>query len=190
MYEQIHRYHAEHKSARWIADRLKINPRTVKKYLSMSQAEFERHSDNINRKGFKLERYTTFVVERLKKYQDTPAAQMHDLLKEHYPDFPAVSPKTVYNYVMKIRQEHGLPAVSASERQYSCIPETTPGRYAQVDFGQMKLRKGDGTRIRVYFMVMILCWSRFKYAWFQDRPFTSESASLVAISEHCHPENR
>ena len=43
----------------------------------------------------------------------------------------------------------------------------------------MKLRKGDGTRIRVYFMVMILCWSRFKYAWFQDRPFTSESASLA-----------
>ena len=78
---------------------------------------------------------------------------MHDLLKEHYPDFPAVSPKTVYNYVMKIRQEHGLPAVSASERQYSCIPETAPGRYAQVDFGQMKLRKGDGTRIRVYFNV-------------------------------------
>ena len=179
LYEQIHRYHAERKSARWIADRLKINPRTVKKYLSMSQAEFERHSDNINRKGFKLQRYTTFVVERLKKYQDTPAAQMHDLLKEHYPDFPAVSPKTVYNYVMKIRQEHGLPVVSASERQYSCIPETAPGRYAQVDFGQMKLRKGDGTRIRVYFMVMILCWSRFKYAWFQDRPFTSESASLA-----------
>ena len=119
MYEQIHRYHAERKSARWIADRLKINPRTVKKYLSMSQAEFERHSDNINRKGFNLQRYTTFVVERLKKYQDTPAAQMHDLLKEHYPDFPAVSPKTVYNYVMKIRQEHGLPAVSASERQYN-----------------------------------------------------------------------
>lgn len=53
LYEQIHRYHAEHKSARWIAGRLKINPRTVKKYLSMSQAEFERHSDNINRKGFK-----------------------------------------------------------------------------------------------------------------------------------------
>lgn len=157
LYEQIHRYHAERKSARWIADRLKINPRTVKKYLSMSQAEFERHSDNINRKGFKLQRYTTSVVERLRKYQDTPAAQMHDLLKEHYPDFPAVSPKTVYNYVMKIRQEHGLPAVSASERQYSCIPETAPGRYAQVDFGQMKLRKGDGTRIRVYFMVMILC---------------------------------
>ena len=38
LYEQIHRYHAERKSARWIADRLKINPRTVKKYLSMSQA--------------------------------------------------------------------------------------------------------------------------------------------------------
>lgn len=85
---------------------------TRKKYLSMNQAEFERHSDNINRKGFKLERYTDFVVERFKKYQDTQAAQMHNQLKEYYPDFPAVSPKIVYNYVMTIRQEHGLPAVS------------------------------------------------------------------------------
>lgn len=42
----------------------------------------------------------------------------------------------------------------------------------------MKLRKGDGTRVRVYSMVTILCWSRFKYVWFQGRPFTSESASL------------
>ena len=113
--------------------------------------------DSINRKGFKLERYTDFIVERLKMYQDTPAAQVHDLLKEHYLDFPAVSPKIVYKYVMKIRKEHGLSAVSASERQYSCILYTAYGRYAQVDFGQMKLRKGDGTRVRVYFMVMILC---------------------------------
>ena len=87
-------------------------------------AEVERNSDSINRKGGKLEIYTVFVVERLKMYQDI-LAQMHDLPKEHYPDFPAALSKIVYNYVMKIRK----PAVSVSEQQYSCILDTVPSRY-------------------------------------------------------------
>ena len=52
-----------------------------------------------------------------------------------------------------------------------------PIQYAQVDFGQTKLRRGDGTRVKVHFMVMLLCCSRYKFVWFSDRPFTSESAS-------------
>lgn len=51
--------------------------------------------------------------------------EMHDLPKEHYPDFPAALSKIVYNYVMKIRK----PAVSVSEQQYSCILDTVPSRY-------------------------------------------------------------
>lgn len=51
LYDQIHRYRAEHKSAQWIAYGLKINPKTVKKYLSISKAEFERNSDSINHRG-------------------------------------------------------------------------------------------------------------------------------------------
>ena len=128
LYDQIHRYRAEHKSAQWIAYGLKINPKTVKKYLSISKAEFERNSDSINHRG--VEMYTVFVVERLKMHQDIPVAQMHDLPKEHYPDFLAVSSKIIYNYVKKIRKEHGLPTVSVSERQYSCILDTAPGRYS------------------------------------------------------------
>ena len=118
LYDQIHRYRAEHKSAQWIAYGLKINPKTVKKYLSISKAEFERNSDSINHRG------------GVEMHQDIPVAQMHDLPKEHYPDFLAVSSKIIYNYVMKIRKEHGLPTVSVSERQYSCILDTAPGRYS------------------------------------------------------------
>ena len=55
--------------------------------------------------------------------------------------------------------------------------ETPSGKYAQVDFGQTRLRRGDGTRVKVYFMVMLLCRSRYKFVWFSDRPFTSETAS-------------
>ena len=178
MYDRIQRYRNEdHRSVSWIAQKLHLNRRTVKRYLSMSQAEYERHLDASEERPLLLEPYTKFVVDRLNQFQDTKAAQMHDWLKEHYPDFPEVCPKTVYNFVMRIRQEYRIPMMPISERVYECLPETPSGRYAQVDFGQTRLRRGDGTRVKVHFMVMLLCCSRYKFVWFSDRPFTSETAS-------------
>lgn len=87
----------EHKSIQWIADHLGLNFRTVKKYLEMDRAEFEKFSESITNKPFILDPYKDFIVQRLGQFQDTPAAQMHDWLKECHPDFPDVSPKTVYN---------------------------------------------------------------------------------------------
>ena len=178
MYDRIQRYYNEDgRSVSWIAKKLHLNRRTVSRYLAMSPAEYERHLESSDERPLLLESYTQFVVERLNKFQDTKAAQMHDWLKEHYPDFPEVCPKTVYNFVMHIRQEYNIPMVSSDEREYGCLPETPSGRYAQVDFGQTKLRKGDGTRVKVYFFIMLLCRSRYKYVWFSDKPFTSETAS-------------
>lgn len=180
MYDQIHKFrNEEHKSIQWIADYLGVNFRTVKKYLKMDRAEFEKFSENITNKTFMLGRYTPFVVDRLQRFQDTPAAQMHDWLKENFPDFPRVAPRTVYNFVMKVRQDYNLPKTTMNDRQYQSLPETPPGKYAQVDFGQTVLRCGDGTRIKVFFMAMLLCYSRYKYIWFQDRPFTSETAVIA-----------
>ena len=169
----------EHKSIQWIADHLGLNFRTVKKYLQMDRAEFEAFSENITNKPFILEPYRDFIVQRLSQFQDTPAAQMHDWLKECHPDFPKVSPRTVYNYVMKIRSEYNLPKVTENERVYQALPQTPPGMYAQVDFGHKKLRSSDGKMHTVHFMAMLLCYSRQKFVWFQDKPFTSESAVVA-----------
>lgn len=177
MYDKIKRlYEVEHRSIRWIAKQLGINFRTVRKYLKMDHREFESYSDKVISRAHILEPYKDFIIGKLSLYPDTPAAQMHDWLKECHADLPKVAPKTVYNYVMKIRQEYNLPKVCENERQYAALPETAPGEYAQVDFGQTKLRRSDGNRIRVYFIAILLCYSRYKFIWFQDKPFTSETA--------------
>ena len=178
MHDTIHKlYHDHGKSMRWIADHLGINFRTVTKYLSMDQNEFQKYSESISNRECILDPYKNFIVERLNQFQDTPAAQMHDWLKENYPFFPDVSPKTVYNYVMRVRREYNLPRVKPVKgREYGPLPDTPPGKYAQVDFGEYNLRQGDGSKIKVYFFGMILEHSRYKFIWFQDRPFTSEDA--------------
>lgn len=87
MYDRIHRYRKEdHRSVNWIAQKLQLNRRTVKRYLAMTQAEYERHLEASGERPLLLEPYTQFVVDRLNRFPDTKAAQMHDWLKEHYPD--------------------------------------------------------------------------------------------------------
>ena len=176
-YERIHLLRdVEHRSIQRIADDLGLNFRTVKKYLEMSREEFEAFTNSIIQKPFVLEPYKEFIVQRLSLYPDTSAAQMHDWLKENYPKLPDLSPKTVYNYVMKLRSDYSIPKVTIKERQYKALPQTPPGVYAQVDFGQKKLRTSNGKMRTVYFMAMLLCNSRHKFIYFQDKPFTSESA--------------
>lgn len=179
MYDQIHAYLEQHYSLRWISKELGINFRTLKKYIGMSRDEYEDHVDCIGQKRFSLEPYKEFVVNKLRQHPDTSSAQMHDWLKEHYADFPDVTSRTVFNFVMKMRQNYGIAKEVANERQYSPIPDAGPGEYAQVDFGQKSLRTGMGNWKKVYFMVMLLCHSRYKFLWFSDRPFTSESAVIA-----------
>lgn len=177
MYHEIHRLrHVEHFSLQRIADHLHINFRTVKKFLGMTEAQFDEYYETKGIKTRQIDPYRDFIVAYLQKYQETPAAVLHDKLKEQFALFPEVDPKTVYNYVMTIRRDFGLMKISASERQYSALPDLPPGLQAQVDFGEKKLRTSTGEWVKVHFFIMLLCYSRQKFVYFQDKPFTTQDA--------------
>ena len=178
-YYEIHRMHQQGHSISQILQFLVINRRTVSKYLSMSEQEYEAFLVSQSERGKVLLPYESFVKERLKVYPDTSAAQMHDWLKEHHTDFPLVSPKTVFNFVAWVRDKHRLPIVKQT-RQFEIVEETPYGRQAQVDFGEYNMRSSLGARTKVFFFAFLLSRSRYKYIWFTDRPFTSE----LAIEAH------
>jgi transposase len=180
MYHEIRRLRdAEHFSIQRIADQLKINFRTVKKILGMTEENYDRFIEKKWAKARHLDPYRDFIIGYLKQYPDTPAAVMHDKLKEQFATLPKIDPKTVYSYVMMVRRDHGIKRVSASERQYSAVPDLPPGHLAQVDFGEKKLRRSTGEWVKVYFFVMLLCYSRQKFVLFLDRPFTSDDAVIA-----------
>ena len=82
---------------------------------------------------------------------------------------------TIYNFVQRVRQEHSLPKVEKSHRDFIKLPDTEFGKYAQVDFGEKWMYKDNKRSLKVYFMVMILCRSRYKYVHIQLTPFTTKS---------------
>ncbi len=178
-YFKIHQMEREGQSTSQISKYLVINRRTVKKYLAMSEQQYEDFLIKQSERKKELLPYEAFVKERLRLYQDTPCAQMHDWLKEYHSDFPKVNPKTVFNFVNWVRSKYSLPRINI-HRQHHPVEELPYGKQAQIDFGEYNLRTSTGTRIKIFFFVLVLSRSRFKYVWFTDSYFTSK----LAIQAH------
>lgn len=179
MYHEIHRMRREGCSVSKICRMVLLNWRTVKNYLSMSERDFDLFIEKQSDRKKNLRPYEEFIKNRLEQFSDTSSAQMHDWLKEHFADFPPVSPKTVFNFVAWVRQRYRMPKITIA-REYEVVEELPYGKQAQADFGEYNLRDNQGKRVKVFFFTIVLSRSRFKYVWFRDQYFTSE----LAIQAH------
>lgn len=139
----------------------------------MSPGEFAEFVAGFGNRSKKLDEYETFVRGLLEKHPDFSAPQIQDRLTEAFPAIK-VSDKMVYNFVMAVRAKYKIEAKVAA-RQYQSVDELPYGLQAQVDFGQGKYIAAEGLR-RVYFFTMVLSRSRFKFVYFQDRPFKTAEA--------------
>ena len=177
MWNKVKNLSADGLNMSQISRELGIHRDTVRKYLKMSESEFLTSESCQRHYHYKLEAYENFIFQRLSKRPYLSSSQIHDRLKENFPDFPSINRKTVYNYVCFIRSKYKIPKSSEKRfRPYEKQPEEPYGVYAQVDFGERYMDKQDGGSTKVYFFAMVLSRSRQKFIYFSDRPFTSASA--------------
>ena len=161
-----------------IARKLGLHRQTVSKYVGMNENEFLKSQSYDRQYGHKLDGYEKYAVNLLNRWPFLSAPQVHDRLREDFADLPAVNAKTVFNFVNRIRKVYCIPkSEEGSVRQYEKQPETLYGEYAQCDFGERWMDVGAGCgRKKVYFFVMTLRRSRYKYVYISDRPFTTALA--------------
>jgi len=179
MYHELHHQHRNGMTAPQIASFMGMDTRTVKKLLEMSEQEYLDFQQHLSTRSKKLTPYEDYIKSRVELCLEASSAQVHDWLKEHYPDFPSVSIKSVYNFVLYVRNKHQL-LQTFDTREYSQIEQLPYGKQAQVDFGEYNMTDIDGNRKKVYFFGMVLSRSRFKFVFFSEYPFISETA----IEEH------
>ncbi len=139
MYSEIQRLSFMGFSASKIARYLVMDSRTVAKYLKMSNQEYEQHLINSDERSKILSPYENFVKDKLTIYPDATTAQIHDWLKEFHKDIPKASVRSVYNFVMFVRQKYNIPVVQQT-REYFPVEELAYGEQAQVDFGVYNMR--------------------------------------------------
>lgn len=155
---------------------LGVNRSTVHRYQAMSEHDFKEllHRE-ASRHSCKLDGYREFIVKDLQGTPLLSSAQVLDHLKEHFDDLPEVSEKTVYNYVMRIREEEDIPKHSEPVRQMQKLPEVDYGEQAQVDWGEQWMIDSAGRRVKVWFFCMIMSRSRMRFVYFRNTPFTTKS---------------
>src|SRR5665213_777581 len=172
MYHEIQRLIREGLSLAAISERVVMNPRTVKRYSTMSEADYASFLESKEVRDKLLTPYESFVHDKLVAHPAVSAAQMHDWLKEYHPDFAHTAPKTVYNFVMALRQKYNIPLEEVG-REYFVVEQLPYGQQAQADFGHYILRGTEDRRKRIHFFVMMLSRSRMKFVLFSDAPFTT-----------------
>lgn len=91
MFYEIRNLFAEGHTRSAIARKLKLDRKTVRKYLRMNEQELEMSVERLSHRTRKLHPYEEFVSKRIEQCLDCSAAQVEDWLKEHYKDFPRVS---------------------------------------------------------------------------------------------------
>jgi transposase len=179
MYFEVHKLKREGFKTAQISRHLVLDYRTVKKYLAMSEQEYEDFMEVQSTRHKMLAPYEDFVKARLEDCPDASAAQIEDWLKEHFKDFIDVNAKTVFNFVLYVRNKHGIPK-PFNHRDYTQSDELPYGQQAQADFGEYNMTTEEGKRKKVYFLCVVLSRSRYKYVWFLESPFTT----LSAIAAH------
>lgn len=160
-----------------ISRQIGMDRSTVRKYLTMDENEFHAMLRQGRTLPLKLASYLDYVKKELLSFTDLSAAQIEDRLKERYVDLPEVHSKTVYNFVQMVRQTQGIPKPKKKdERNFEQVAPLPYGQQAQVDFGEYHMLSAEGKRIKVYFFVIVLSRSRYKFAYFQGAPFTTATA--------------
>lgn len=160
-----------------IARELGLHRHTVEKYVKMSLEEFQASEAYERDFKYKLDIFEEEVKNELIRAPYLSSRQVHDHLREHHTDFPTVSEKTVFNFVMRIRDKYQISKTyEETFRPMEKQPESAPGVSMQADFGEYWMHRDDTRRVKVYFFATVMSHSRHKFAYFSKTPFTSELA--------------
>lgn len=150
---------------------LNIDYRTVSKYWDMSASDYAALANDQSRTKL-CDPYRNDICEWISEYPDISTAQCFDWLLEKY---KTIKPKerTLRAYIKELREDLGMPK-AGRPRQYEAVSDPPMGYQAQVDMGQIWLKKSNGRNILVYCFAMVLSHSRYKFVYWTDRPFNTQ----------------
>lgn len=156
-----------------VANQLGINRETVSTYWDMPPDEFQAKKNK--RKARKPDVYKELIVDWLTKYPDISSAQLYDWCKERsLVETLDFQQRSFRDYVKSIREEYDIKKPCRS-RQYEAVDELPPGEQSQVDMGEILVETASGRHRKVYCFAMVLAHSRYKFVWWQLKPFTTET---------------
>ena len=181
MYNQVQSLVRQSKSQRQIARELGINRRTVKK---LSQYDMEEACEYFKqgvqrRSGFDIAK--EFIEDKLMTYKGIRSSNLYHQVLERYPEIK-LGERGFRKYVNKLKAAMVLP--SERQRYFEPVISWAPGEFMQVDMGEKSIVLSDQSRMKVYFVSFVLCYSRMMYIHYSTRAYNTDmfiAAHLAAF---------
>lgn len=122
-----------------------------------------------------FKKYEPLILEQLRAKPDIKMAPLMRIICDYYQiEEIGIRYGTFREFVAYLRETNGIdPNAPKNTRRFYSIDDEGPGNRAYVDMGQKTLQDMYGNNKKVYMWAIVLGYSRMKYVYFQDRPFTS-----------------
>lgn len=138
-----------------IARELRMDRKTVRKYLTAPSAPVP---SKRKQKASKLDPYKPYLDQRMLEDQVWNSVKL----------FEEIEVKG-YDGGLTILKDYMKPYRAAAKKKYTMRYETRPGEQMQVDWKDVGLVEIDGSQHKLSLFVVILGYSRMKYAWLTDK---------------------
>jgi len=170
MYQELQQLKEMGLNKSQVQRKLSIDWKTVDRYWEVTPDEFAEIRRN-NKRTKKLKKYEDQIVKWLQEHPDMSSSQIHDWLKEHYPDYQGKE-RTLRRYVSSLRTQHNIkkPII---QRQYQAVDELPMAYQAQIDLGFTTLVNTQGQKVKLTGFGFVLSHSRYKYIEWDDKPLTT-----------------
>ncbi len=150
------------KSISEISRELGIDRKTVRKYRDMTHEDIAKKMNQNKKRSKKVDKFKDYINKRIKEYEAEGKINCESLFYELKELGYKGSARTLRRYVSRFRKDKG------KRRIYKPF-ETPPGHQAMVDIGEKRRVEIGGRLTNIYFMAMVLSYSRKKYVeWFKD----------------------
>ena len=164
-----------------ISIQLDINDRTAKRMIE------EKNNGNKKeprkKKSPVADEYKPLVREQLMLQDKFSGKQVYDNIKKNrllQGLEMTASLSSIQKLVRQVRIEEKIPKPKANQksrtRSYRAVPDTFPGQQAQFDFGEQTVPSKFGDSIKLYWGILILSYSRYRYVEFQLEPIKTSDA--------------
>lgn len=150
-----------------IAASLGQDRKTVRKYFRMDKDKFIRYLEKMAERGKTFKGYRDEILDIYNSHEGriVYASSVFDYLGEKYGELPGTE-RTLRNYLAYLKASGATG--KGRGREYKPVDALPYGKQAQIDFGQEPTSIG-----KVYFAVIALARSRYRYVAPQAQPFTT-----------------
>jgi len=178
MFYKVKRLRNKNYTISEIVSELKLNHKTVKKYLNMSEEDFLAYRREQLYKDKVYDMYVKDILEiyEANDYQKINMAAIYDFLEEQHGVLPG-SERSLRNYIYYLQGTEQL-VLDDSSRVYKKVEELPLGQQMQLDFGEFVCRSG----LKLYIFAALLSSSRFKFAVLQNTPFKTNDVIRHLLS--------